>query len=60
MADNMHTDPKVLTKSERYNVACSKAQQAATQAYWDVDHRLGELEEEYGLEYGTLDDYRLR
>jgi transposase len=60
MSDNMHTEPEELTEDQRYNLACSKAQEAASKAYWDMDHRLGELEEEYGLDYGTLEDYRLR
>ena len=60
MADNMHTEPADLTEDQRYNVACEKARVAAANAYWDMDHILGGLEETYGLEHGTWDDYRLR
>ena len=47
------------THEERFVNACAKASDWCSNAISENHHMLGNLETEYGLEYGTLDLYRL-
>ncbi len=48
-----------LSYDERFSAASDKAHTERMNAMWDNDQVLGILEREYGLEYGTLDEYRI-
>jgi len=48
-----------LSYDERLSNAQDRAREEYMNAMWDNDQVLGILEREYGLEYGTLDQYRI-
>lgn len=48
-----------LSYDDRLSNAQDRAREAYMNAMWDNDQVLGILEREYGLEYGTLDEYRI-
>ena len=48
-----------LSYDERLSKATDRAHEEYMNAMWDNDQVLGILEREYGLEYGTLDQYRI-
>jgi len=48
-----------LSYDDRLSRASETARENYSNAMWDNHQVLGILEREYGLEYGTLDDYRI-
>ena len=48
-----------LSYDDRLSRATNKAHEEYMNAMWSNHQVLGILEREYGLEYGTLDDYRI-
>ena len=48
-----------LSYDERLSNAQDRAREEYMNAMWDNDQVLGILEREYGLKYGTLDEYRI-
>ena len=48
-----------LSYEDRLAEASERAQSEYMNAMWDNHQMLGILEREFGLEHGTLDDYRI-
>ena len=48
-----------MSYEDRLSEASEKARENYSNAVWDNHQMLGLWEREYGLEYGTLDEYRI-